>query len=133
MTRFITIAVSFLLAASAALASPLEKRAFTGKATWTYQGLGACGTTATDDQIVTAVQAAYFDSYPGYNGQNPNKNPLCGKSVTATYQGKTVTAVVTDRSVGGSKYDLNFSPAAFSKLASTDDGVIYGVSWVQNA
>jgi len=131
MVQFLSFAVTFLLA-SVVMASPLDKRTFTGKATWSYQGLGACGITTTDDELVTGVDALYFDSYPGYHGTNPNKNPLCGKTITVKYNGKSVTVKVTDRNLGTGKYDLNLSPTAFNKLDNIDDGTIYGVKWVQN-
>ncbi|KAF9513660.1 hypothetical protein BS47DRAFT_1343883 [Hydnum rufescens UP504] len=133
MIALIGFVATLLLASTVTTsASPIERRAYTGQASWTEQGLGACGITATDDQLVTAVQAHYFDSYPGYKGGNPNKNPLCGRNITATYNGNVVTVRVTDRSVGGAKYDLNLSPAAFNVLDNTADGVIDGVSWVQH-
>ncbi|KAF8338109.1 uncharacterized protein EI90DRAFT_2908971, partial [Cantharellus anzutake] len=83
----------------------------TGRATWAYQGLGACGIVTKDTDLVTGVSAQYFDSYPGYKGGNPNNNPLCGRYIKATYNGKTVHVKVTDRT-GQGKYDLNLSNAA---------------------
>jgi hypothetical protein len=83
MLRFISLAITLLLA-SVAMASPIDKRDYTGKATWSEQGLvgcssviillpfffhpclleGACGITTTNDELVVGVSAAYFDSYP---------------------------------------------------------------------
>ena len=90
--------------------------------------------------------------FSGYNGANPNNNPICGKSVTAhctfflsqspveplltspsfSDQGKSVTVKITDRCVGCAKWDLAFSPAAFSKLAAFELGRLDGVTWSFN-
>ena len=63
-------------------------------------GLGACGNTNTDDEHVVAVSIDLYTAYPsvlflppippsslshrGYNGVNPNTNPVCGKVITAS-------------------------------------------------
>ena len=72
---------------------------------------------------------------------------VCGKYLTATCkyhhiqsrttielihrvdQGKSVTAEVVDSCPGCGYYDLDFSPAAFEKLAPLSVGRLYGVSW----
>ncbi len=36
----------------------------TGKAVLSGEGLGACGITTTDKELVTGVSQEYFDSYP---------------------------------------------------------------------
>ncbi|KAF9521148.1 hypothetical protein BS47DRAFT_1286422, partial [Hydnum rufescens UP504] len=70
-------------------------------------GLGACGITNTDADFIAAIDKSLFDSYPGAT-PNPNNNPVCGKKVTATYQGKSVTVAITDRCGGcEGKYDLD--------------------------
>jgi hypothetical protein len=72
MARFFSILALFAFAA-ASVANPIdpeardvgvEKRDFTGRATWAYQGLGACGIVTKDTDLVTGVSAQYFDSYP---------------------------------------------------------------------
>ncbi|CDO73236.1 hypothetical protein BN946_scf185007.g291 [Trametes cinnabarina] len=61
---------------------------------------------------------------------NPNDNPVCGRKITATYQGKSVTVAVTDRCTGCALTDLDFSPSAFSELADFDVGRLHGMTWV---
>lgn len=70
-----------------------------------------------------------FDTFPGYNGVNPNDNPVCNKQVTANYQGKSVTVTITDRCTGCAITDLDFSPSAFSQLADQSVGRISGMDW----
>jgi hypothetical protein len=70
--------------------------------TYYETGLGACGVTNNDGQNIVAMSKLLFDTYPyvicmliitfpthdgiyrrGYNGVNPNQNPICGKKLTA--------------------------------------------------
>ncbi|KAI0820941.1 plant expansin [Irpex lacteus] len=118
------------MAASAfALAVPGKH---TGEGTYYATGLTACGVTNNDSEYIAAVSHLLYDSFPGYSGGNPNHNPICGKSVTAHYKGKSVTVKITDRCVGCAKWDLDFSPAAFSKLAAFEIGRLEGVTWSFN-
>jgi len=105
----------------------------TGQGTYYGTGLGACGITNNDNQHIAAVSHLLFDTYPGYDGANPNKNPVCGQKVTATYQGKSVDVIITDRCVGCQITDLDFSPSAFSELADQSVGRISGMRWHWNS
>ena len=74
----------------------------TSAATYYYTGLGACGWNSKDTDLIAAVGHGLFDGYPlvkvplrvplfpshrlvpsGYNGANPNNNPVCGKKIKA--------------------------------------------------
>jgi len=105
--------------------SPLATRDITrtGRATYFYPGLGACGTYSNDQSMIVAMNAPTFDSYPGA-GSNPNTNPICGKTVTVNYQGKTVVVQVVDKCPSCGANDIDLSPAAFSVLADESVGVI---------
>ncbi|KAK4458974.1 RlpA-like double-psi beta-barrel-protein domain-containing protein-containing protein [Cladorrhinum samala] len=97
----------------------------TGTFTWYNTGLGACGKTSNDGQLVVALNHALFD--PKTPGGNPNKNTLCGKKIRVHYQDKAVEVTVVDRCPGCSgSGDLDLSPAAFEKLAPLSRGVIHG-------
>jgi len=102
---------------------------YTGQGTFYGTGLGACGITNNDSQDIAAVSHLFYDSYPGYDGSNPNKNPLCGKTAKVTYKGKTVTVQLTDRCGSCAYGDLDFSPHAFNQLADPAEGRISGISW----
>ncbi|EGO04109.1 hypothetical protein SERLA73DRAFT_175870 [Serpula lacrymans var. lacrymans S7.3] len=102
----------------------------TGEGTYYATGLGACGITNTDTDYIAAVSHLLFDVFPGYNGVNPNDNPVCNQKVTANYQGKSVTVTITDRCTGCAITDLDFSPSAFSQLADQSIGRIDGMTWV---
>ncbi|EIW63023.1 uncharacterized protein TRAVEDRAFT_69180 [Trametes versicolor FP-101664 SS1] len=102
----------------------------TGEATFYMTGLTACGVTNKDTDYIAAVSHLLFDTYPGYNGLNPNNNPLCGRKVTATYQGKSVTVAITDRCTKCALTDLDFSYSAFDQIGDEAVGRLYGMTWV---
>jgi heme exporter protein D len=80
----------------------------------------------------------------GYDGSNPNTNPLCNKKIVASCkprtpsqcliiellsdQGKSTTVTVTDRCQACATTDLDFSPAAFDDLANPALGRI-DITW----
>ncbi|KAF9650508.1 expansin family protein [Thelephora ganbajun] len=92
-------------------------------------GLGACGITNNDGQDIAAVSHSFFDSFPGYDGVNPNNNPMCSKTAEVTYNGITIHVKLTDRCEGCAYGDLDFSPNAFKQLADFAAGRISGISW----
>ncbi|ORX49470.1 hypothetical protein DM01DRAFT_1338141 [Hesseltinella vesiculosa] len=109
----ITLTLTTLLAVQAA---PIEKRN-TGKATYYNTGLGSCGETNNDNELVVALSAA--DMSKSY----------CGKSIKVTSGSKSVTATVVDTCPGCASGSIDLSPAAFKKLANLAVGVISPVSW----
>ena len=77
--------------------------AFSGDGTFYAAGLGACGITNSDTDMIAAISSTYFDAYPyvvflvsphavhahtSFSGAtgNPNSNPICGKQIRATCQ-----------------------------------------------
>jgi hypothetical protein len=100
-----------------------------GDGTYYETGLGACGWTNVDTDMIAAIAHDTFDTYPGYTGANPNNNPICGKKVTAYYGGNSVTVTIVDRCAGCAKSSsLDFSPSAFSQLADQALGRI-AITW----
>lgn len=119
---------SLILTAVAGISGVLAQG--TGQGTWYNPALGACGIFNTDADFIVAVGWQLFDSYPGATA-NPNLNPICGKTITASYQGKSIKATITDRCTGCKGNDLDFTPAAFQALIGPLSlGRVDGVSWV---
>ncbi|THH04160.1 hypothetical protein EW145_g5726 [Phellinidium pouzarii] len=104
----------------------------TGQITFYADGLGACGITNSPSDKIAAVSEILFDSYPGYNGVNPNQNPVCGKSVTINYQGKSVTVKIVDRCTACAVTSLDLSTSAFDELADESIGRLFGATWTWN-
>jgi expansin (peptidoglycan-binding protein) len=100
-----------------------------GQGTFYATGLGACGIINNDGQDIAAVSHSFFDSFPGYDGVNPNNNPMCGKTARVTFEGKTIFVALTDRCEGCAYGDLDFSPHAFNQLADPSAGRISGIQW----
>ncbi|THU87576.1 hypothetical protein K435DRAFT_804188 [Dendrothele bispora CBS 962.96] len=95
-------------------ASPLVRRN-TGDATNYTPGLGSCGQTNTEADMVVAVHT-----------------PQCGKQISATYQGKTIKVKVVDTCPACAEGDLDLSPAAFGQWADASaygPGRLHGVQW----
>ncbi|KAK4161884.1 RlpA-like double-psi beta-barrel-protein domain-containing protein-containing protein [Cladorrhinum sp. PSN259] len=117
------------LAAREAGSGEITARATTGQFTWYKTGLGACGVTNNDGQLIAALNHAQFD--PKTPNGNPNKNTYCGKKIRVSYQGKSVDVAVMDRCPGCNWGDLDLSPAAFKKLAPLGKGRITGTwNWI---
>ncbi|KAG6852747.1 hypothetical protein C0991_009367 [Blastosporella zonata] len=87
--------------------------------------VGACGQMHSNSEYVVALGHGIFDTYPGANTDDPNLNPICNKTLKATYDSKSVVVMVVDRCGGcPGTYDTDFSPTAFSALATQSEGRI---------
>ncbi|KAG9293485.1 hypothetical protein G9A89_009209 [Geosiphon pyriformis] len=93
-----------------------------GQGTYYNPGPGACGSTDSDSSPVVALAAPDFD--PSSPAGNPNRNPLCGRSVKITYRGRSVKALVKDRCPVCQSGDLDMSPVVFQEIANKDLGRI---------
>jgi len=99
-----------------------------GDGTYYDTGLGACGITNSNSDLIVAVSHQLFDAVPGYDGVNPNHNPICNKQMKVSFQGKSVTVTVTDRCGGCQSQDVDLSPSAFNAIADPALGRI-DVQW----
>ncbi|KAF2235107.1 hypothetical protein EV356DRAFT_419927, partial [Viridothelium virens] len=100
---------------------------YTGDATYFATGSGACGWDTTTNNNIVAVAESMFDQY---GDSDPNNNPMCGKSITINYGGKSFPAVVVDRCTGCADGDLDYSQNMFEAIiGSTSIGRQTGVSW----
>ncbi|CAG8763407.1 17233_t:CDS:1 [Racocetra persica] len=102
--------------------SSVTGKVFKGEATFYNTGLGACGITSSDDQLIAALPAPVYDSF--IPDGNPNHCTACGKTATVVCGDKSVTVTIVDRCPGCKSGDIDLSPAAFKCLASPDKGRI---------
>lgn len=102
---------------------------FTGQLTFYDVGLGACGGTNSDSDMIAAASMLLYDGFDGYTGGNSNNNPICGKQVQITFEGKSIVVTIVDRCVGCAREDLDLSPTAFALLANRDRGRVSGATW----
>lgn len=109
---------------------PNNKDVHTGDLTYYDVGLGACGKTNSDSDMIVSVSHYLFDDVQ--EGGDPNSNSLCGKKIRVRRDDQaSVDVTVVDRCTGCSPTDLDLSPAAFEKLADKDEGRVTGTwSWL---
>jgi expansin (peptidoglycan-binding protein) len=117
--------ISVLAIAATALAAPVEKRSYSGDATYynPSAGTNSCGTQASDSDLMVALNTAQMA-----NGANPNANPNCGRQISVTGPKGSVTVTVLDTCPGCSNNDLDLSPAAFDKIADQAQGRV-PITW----
>ncbi|CAO0791796.1 unnamed protein product [Mucor circinelloides] len=96
---------------------------YSGDATYYNTGLGSCGWESAESEMIVALNHGQMA-----NGANSNKNPNCGRRITATGPKGSVTVKVVDTCPGCANGDLDLSPAAFAKIADMDAGRV-PVTW----
>jgi len=117
--------------------NPASGKSFTGEITYFTPGMGACGETSGEGDKMVAISQSLFDQYTP-NG-NPNKNPLCGKTLTIKgADGADHTATIWDRCVGCAMDDLDMPQEFFNEVTTPSgsstpaDGRAYGYEWTMN-
>ena len=98
--------------------------AYTGDMTYFAPGLGSCGATSIETDLIVAISAARMN-----NAGNPSNNPLCFKHITITGpNGNTEDATIVDTCPGCTEDSIDVSPAVFEALAPLGDGRVT-VNW----
>lgn len=98
-----------------------------GDATYFQPGMGACGQSNSSSDKIVAVSKHMFKQFG--SGGDPNSNKLCGKKITAKYEGKSTSVTVMDQCPTCSTHDLDLSPAAFKELAPKTKGRLKNLEW----
>jgi expansin (peptidoglycan-binding protein) len=117
---------AFLATTPQALALPYagegaSGKVFTGRAASYTPGLGACGWFNDETDDVVALNAAQF-------GHQSNGSKACGKTVTITHRGSTISAIVTDKCMRCGVHGLDLSPVVFRNLTGHSTGKI-NIKW----
>ena len=97
---------------------------YSGDATYYDVGLGACGITNSDSELVAAMNYEQFDSF----GSMSNGNPICGKKAELHYGSKSVVVTIEDKCPGCAYGSIDLSPTAFQQLADESLGRI-PITW----
>ncbi|TCD70225.1 hypothetical protein EIP91_004406 [Steccherinum ochraceum] len=101
----------------------LQKRAYTGKATFYSVGLGACGQQNVDTDPVVSIPIGLFgNAYP---------SPDCNKRVTITNtaNGRVAHGTVLDECPTCGPSDLDLSKLLFLQLADNLGEGLVPVTW----
>jgi len=104
---------------------------YTGDVTYYTPGLGSCGVTNSDSDPIVALAENMMSAMTPASG-NPNENPLCGKSITISYGGKTATAKIMDTCPGCANGGLDLTPSLFEVFAPLGEGRLTGMKWWYN-
>ena len=104
-----------------------------GKATFynPSAGLTSCGKQFSDSDAIFALNVAQMTK-DWSTGNNPNNNPLCGRKVKLTHNGKTKIAEIQDTCPGCQGPNaVDLSPALFKELANEQEMVMnsFTVNW----
>lgn len=97
---------------------------FTGDLTYYTPGLGSCGVTNSESDMIVALAE---DMMTG--SADPNTNRNCGKSITITYKGVSASATIEDTCPGCSGAGLDLTPALFQKFAPLGEGRLTEATW----
>ncbi|KAI9475419.1 MAG: RlpA-like double-psi beta-barrel-protein domain-containing protein-containing protein [Benjaminiella poitrasii] len=112
---------SFLAFFMSAQTAPIEARgSMSGDATYYDVGLGSCGDTNSNDEMVVALSSDLMGDSAG--------SSYCGKSITVKSKSGSVKVKVVDTCPGCSKEDVDLSPSAFEKIAKLSEGRV-SVTW----
>jgi len=104
---------------------------YTGDLTYYDPGLGACGVTSSNSDKIVAVSHLVYDAVS--TGSNPNANPLCGKTIRARRDNKSVDLTVVDRCTGCQPTDIDVTIDIFGMLADVDQGrVLVEWNWLED-
>ncbi|KAL1932335.1 hypothetical protein VTP01DRAFT_9391 [Rhizomucor pusillus] len=118
MTFIIKLCVlAWFMLSYVALALPIHLKLFSGDGTFYTVGLGSCGISNTDKDLVAALNAPQMGS-----SSNPNSNKNCGRKAQVEGPKGKVTVKIVDTCPPCQKGDLDLSPAAFGKIADYAQG-----------
>ncbi|KAJ2806983.1 hypothetical protein H4R20_001475 [Coemansia guatemalensis] len=96
---------------------------YSGDGTYYTPGLGACGKTNSDSDLIAAINAPQYDA----TGSS-NSAAICGKCAQVKGPKGEVKVTITDRCPVCKSGDLDLSPAAFDQIGDQSEGRI-SISW----
>lgn len=106
----------FVLLFSVESAPLMARGSESGQGTYYEVGLGSCGKTNTNSQMVAALSGAIM------------KSSYCGKSITVKGPNGSVSVQIVDTCPGCKEGDVDMSTAAFQKIAKLNDGRV-PITW----
>ncbi|KID76238.1 uncharacterized protein G6M90_00g076930 [Metarhizium brunneum] len=84
----------------------------TGDFTWYDIGMGSCGEDDEDKALTECIVAVSHIRM----GQQSNGNPMCGKTISMSANGKTITGTVKDKCMGCLANDIDVSKACYTQF-----------------
>ncbi|KAG9300490.1 hypothetical protein G9A89_010117 [Geosiphon pyriformis] len=120
---FVMFAVAIFIKSSNGAPTIIKRDQFSGDGTYYNPGLGACGETNSEGDLIVAINKPQWG-----NPSNPNNNPICGKQVQVSGPKGSVIATIKDECPECAYGSLDFSPAAFDKIADRSAGRVH-ITW----
>lgn len=115
MTSIIKLCVlAWFMLSYVALALPIHLKLFSGDGTFYTVGLGSCGISNTDKDLVAALNAPQMGS-----SSNPNSNKNCGRKAQVEGPKGKVTVKIVSR-----LFHLIFSCCCFCKVETAKNGCL---------
>ncbi|PWN29701.1 hypothetical protein BDZ90DRAFT_217216, partial [Jaminaea rosea] len=96
-----------------------------GKATFWGPGMGACGWTRKETDLVAALPIGLWNKL---GGTITNGNIVCGHKLKVSNGKVAVTVEITDQCGSCEDVHLDLSPAAFDQLGPKEKGIL-DISW----
>lgn len=97
----------------------------TGDLTYYTVGMGACGEDDSGKDMKENIVALSHLLM----GEKSNGNPYCGRTITISYGGKTIQAIVKDKCMGCALDNIDVSTIAFTSLMGSTDVGRHAVDW----
>ncbi|KAJ1653252.1 hypothetical protein IWQ61_006587 [Dispira simplex] len=93
-------------------------KTYRGDITYFKAGMGACGVSFTDDELVAAIHVTFFT-----NESNPNEDIICGKRIKImSDEKKSVIVTIRDKLPAGKEGDIDLTEEAFTRLYPKEVG-----------
>ncbi|KAJ2077416.1 hypothetical protein H4R24_005143 [Coemansia sp. RSA 988] len=96
---------------------------YTGEGTYYTPGLGSCGKTNSDSDLIAAINAPQYDATGSSNSAS-----ICGKCAQVKGPKGEVKVTIADRCPACKSGDLDLSPTAFNQIGDASEGRI-SISW----
>ncbi|KAI9225850.1 MAG: riboflavin-aldehyde forming enzyme, partial [Piptocephalis tieghemiana] len=97
-----------------------------GQGTYYDVGLGSCGQTNSNSDMVAAMNAPQYDGGAGLTRRAGSSS--CGKKLCVSGPKGQTTVTVVDKCPGCSSGDLDLSPSAFNQIADPSQGRV-PITW----
>lgn len=121
--KFFSTVFTIMVAAMITIqAKPIlqARKSYSGDATYYDVGLGSCGDTNSDSELVAALSEDLMGS--------GSDSEYCGKSIKIKGESGSVTVKVVDTCPSCGAGDIDLSSTAFKKLGELSKGVL-PISW----
>ncbi|KAJ7246464.1 hypothetical protein C8J57DRAFT_1724858, partial [Mycena rebaudengoi] len=131
MRPIANILTSFTFALAALANNRRPQEGHNGTVFYFEPGEGACGFINNATEHVGTVSMSFCNAFPGATA-NPNKNPICNRTLSIRVNNKTLNVKVVDcfqEDKDAGPNDIGITKMDFETLAPLRDGIIPNAMW----